>query len=418
MLVIEGINVGHEVIVDGGSLQPNSRLRSRKPMRPTVHISVVSSMTMFRLLGFPVHVRPGFVMFMVLIVVLYGDEFGIWLAGSLAAFTLLHELGHAVAARRTGAKAEISLNFLAGYASYVPIRQLSRAEQAWISFAGPAIQIVTSVALLYAIGANPLDRQSIDSSDAYLAIWWAGPVIGLFNLVPILPLDGGNIILNGLDRFIPGRSRRLMLWFSIAVTCAFAVLAFTSERFRGFAIVIGFLLVNQLQMLGAMKEATSPWEDANRALKAGKPARASRILTAALSQPRPGAMPPTTRLQPSEMADLVALLPDPLPSGDPWNEYILANQLLRLGRFEDAAHYAADSYDRHPHTLGAATVARAAGALGDQPTAVGWLQAAAEAGTSPDGLASIIDSSPELIGLRQHPDVVAIRQSLAVSPAP
>ncbi|MBV1893303.1 MAG: hypothetical protein KUG57_04600, partial [Ilumatobacteraceae bacterium] len=91
---------------------------------------------MFRLLGFPVHVRPGFVMFMVLIVVLYGDEFGIWLAGSLAAFTLLHELGHAVAARRTGAKAEISLNFLAGYASYVPIRQLSRAEQAWISFAG------------------------------------------------------------------------------------------------------------------------------------------------------------------------------------------------------------------------------------------------------------------------------------------
>ena len=69
---------------------------------------------MFRLFGFPVQVRPGFVMFMVLIVVLYGNEFGVWLAGSLAAFTLLHELGHAVAARRTGAEARISLNFLAG----------------------------------------------------------------------------------------------------------------------------------------------------------------------------------------------------------------------------------------------------------------------------------------------------------------
>ena len=54
---------------------------------------------MFRLLGFPVHVRGGFVMFMVLIVVLYGGEFGLWLAGSLAIFTLIHELGHAVAAR-------------------------------------------------------------------------------------------------------------------------------------------------------------------------------------------------------------------------------------------------------------------------------------------------------------------------------
>ena len=57
---------------------------------------------MFRLLGFPVHVRPGFVMLMVLIVVLYGDEFGIWLAGALAAFTLLHELGHATATRARG----------------------------------------------------------------------------------------------------------------------------------------------------------------------------------------------------------------------------------------------------------------------------------------------------------------------------
>ena len=33
---------------------------------------------MFRLLGFPVHVRPGFVMMMFLIVVLYGDAFGLW----------------------------------------------------------------------------------------------------------------------------------------------------------------------------------------------------------------------------------------------------------------------------------------------------------------------------------------------------
>ena len=60
---------------------------------------------------------------------------------------------------------------------------------------------------------------------------------------------------------------------------------------------------------------------------------------------------------------LIDLLPEPWPSGDPWNEYTLANQLMRLGRYEEAAHYAADGYARHPHTLAAATVARAAGAL-------------------------------------------------------
>jgi len=259
---------------------------------------------------------------------------------------VLHELGHAVAARRTGAEAEISLNFLAGYASYVPIRKLSRLEQAGISFAGPAIQIAVSGAILIALGANPLERSSVDGSAALLAIWWAGPVIGVFNLVPILPLDGGHIVLNGLDRFLPNRSERIMLWFSIGATVTFAAYAFTNDRYRGFAIVIGFLLITQLQMLGAMKDVTSPWEDANKAMLAGRQRKATRILIAALSQPKPDRAPPIAKLEPHEMSDLVSLLPDPLPSGDPWNEYILANQLIRLGRFEEAAHYAADSYSR------------------------------------------------------------------------
>ena len=358
---------------------------------------------MFRLLGFPVHVRPGFVMFMVLIVVLYGDTFGLWLAATLAAFTLLHELGHAVAARRTGAEAEISLNFLAGYASYTPTRTLSRAEQIGISFAGPGIQIAVSVALLLALGASPLEQPSYANDPALLAIWWAGPVIGLFNLVPILPLDGGNIVTSALDRLLPGRAERVMAWFSLGATAAVTVLAFTNDRYRGFILVIGFLLVAQLQLLGSSKEATSPWDAAHRSLAAGKPGKARRTLVAALSHHRPDRPPPPVNLTPAEAASLIELLPEPFPGGDPWNEYVLANQLMRLGRFEDAAHYAAQSYERHPHTLAAATVARAAGALGDQATAVGWLRTAAAAGTAPAGLASIIDASPELIGIRHLP---------------
>ena len=372
---------------------------------------------MFRLLGFPVHVRPGFVMFMVLIVVLYGDVFGLWLAGSLAAFTLLHELGHAVAARRTGAEAEISLNFLAGYASYVPNRPLSRAEQIGISFAGPGIQIAVSVAILVALGASPLERPSYASDPALLAIWWSGPIIGLFNLVPILPLDGGNILTSTLDRFLPDRAERLMIWFSLAVTGAFTVFAFTNDRYRGFILVIGFLLVTQLQMLGSSKPITSPWHDADEALAAGKPGKARRILVSALSHHRPDRPPPALTLSPDRARALIDLLPEPWPTGDPWNEYILANQLMRLGRFEDAAHYAAESYERLPHTLAAATVARAAGALGDTDTAVGWLRTASEAGTSPAGLASIIDASPELIGVRHRPEVVEIRRGIAADHA-
>ena len=372
---------------------------------------------MFRLLGFDVHVRPGFIVFMLLIVVLVGGEYGLWLAGSLAVFTLIHELGHAVAARRAGAKAEISLNFLAGYASYVPTRPISRAQQAWISFAGPAIQIVVSVAILVAMGANPIDPDSFDSSAASLAIWWAGPVIGLFNLLPILPLDGGHIVQNGLDRILPGRAERIVLWMSIAVTGAAAVAVIVSDRYRGFALVVGFVLVMQLQMLGSSKPPVSPWRQAADAVAAGRTGKARRILVSALSQPQGRGHQARFDLTADEAAAVLDVIPEPLPSGDSWNEYILTNVLLVVGRYEDAAHYAADSYHRHPHALIAAAVARAAAALGDRATALGWLRTAVERRSPASGVASVIDSSPELARLRHDPEVVVLRRSLD-DPAP
>jgi Zn-dependent protease len=178
----------------------------------------MGSMPMFRLFGFPVQIKGGFLMFMVLVVVVNGGSLGLWIAGSAAALTLLHELGHAFAARATGANAEISLDFLAGYASFVPTRPLKRWERAGISIAGPAIQIGVSLAILVLMNVNPLERDSFASSPASLAIWWTGPVMGLFNLMPVLPLDGGHIALAGLDRLIPRHSQRVMVWFSIALT--------------------------------------------------------------------------------------------------------------------------------------------------------------------------------------------------------
>jgi hypothetical protein len=60
----------------------------------------------------------------------------------------------------------------------------------------------------------------------------------------------------------------------------------------------------------------------------------------------------------------------------------------------------------------AATIARAAGGLRDDATAVAWLRAAVDGGGSPQGVATVIDRAPELADIRQRPDVVAMRRSL------
>ena len=171
----------------------------------------------FQLFGFPVTIRPGFVVIIAVIAFLYGGALGPWLAGSLAVFTLIHELGHAWMARRFGATAAIALDLLYGYASYVPARPLARWERALIAVAGPAIEILVGLVLLFAMGTNPLSLDSVTASPARYAIWWAGPVIGLVNLLPALPLDGGTIASLGIDRFTPGRGRVTMTYVSLGM---------------------------------------------------------------------------------------------------------------------------------------------------------------------------------------------------------
>jgi Zn-dependent protease len=397
---------------------------------------------MFRLFGFPVHVRAGFVVFMALIVALNGSEVGWWLAGGLTVFTLLHELGHAFAARATGAKAEISLGFLAGYASFVPTRSLSRLERAGISLAGPAVHIAAGAAALAAMGHSPLTRPD---SPAGTAVWWAGPVIGVINLIPVLPLDGGNIALTLVEAIDPRRGRRIMVWVSIIVTGAAMAVLYTDERWRVTSIFLVLLLLTQLQMLdrrtpqeralrmqdaAAEAEASawatgrpgmlldgqrlSPWFSAHQAYTQGHHDTARLVLLDSFERP-PAAWAPPTAARPDQLAPLVALLGDPLPTGQPQAEVALAGALLAIGQHERCAHYAADSYRRFQNAPAALLVARAAAALHDGTTAVGWLQAAARVTRTPATLARTIDEAPEFVTLRFHPAVEELRRELATA---
>jgi Zn-dependent protease len=365
-----------------------------------------------RVLGFPVHVRPGFLVFMVLIVGLYRDEFGVWLAGSIAAFTLLHELGHAVAARRAGATAEISLDFLAGYASYTSERPLSRSAEAGIALAGPLTHISAGLLVLLAMGVNPLVATERGSTAASAAVWWAGVAIGAFNLIPVLPLDGGNVVTSALDRFLPGRARGVMMYVSLAVTIGGGI-ALAVTGYRGLTVFLGVLLMMQLQMIFEERDdhAVSPFDDAAAALRDGEPDKAVRFVRKAMRRESTRQLVPTP-LPADELERLLAALPRPLPTGDPWTEYVLANLLVHGGRHREAAEYGAESYARTPQPLLAATIARAAAGVGDEATAINWLREAIDSGASREGIATVIDRAPELAALRRRPDVVAMRQAL------
>src|ERR687885_1414851 len=104
----------------------------------------------FRVLGFPVHVDLTFVLFVGFLGFAQGlavDELVVWVLLALIS-VLLHELGHAVLARRVAASPAITLMAMGGVTTYTPPRQLSRLGSPRISLAGPAGGIVLGAALM------------------------------------------------------------------------------------------------------------------------------------------------------------------------------------------------------------------------------------------------------------------------------
>ncbi|MBM3828289.1 MAG: site-2 protease family protein [Actinobacteria bacterium] len=394
-----------------------------------------------RILGFPVQIRPGFVLFMLLIVVVNGQPMGSWLAGSVTLFTLVHELGHAVAARRTGATARISLDFLAGYASFTPTRALTRGERASIALAGPGIQIVLGMAALMVMGVNPLSPDDYASDYSSLAIWWAGPMIGLFNLIPVLPLDGGTIAGEIIDIFKPGRGRAIMARISPVATALAFVFMVLVEDLRPLAAFAAILLVLQMQMVSSRTpvrrghsdaedqawrsgrpgvlvppQVLSPWWEAHQLVNSGREEAAVAVVLDDLAGRRAGQWWPPHAATPAQLEPVVqrvvVRLPEPSPSDRTHSAAVLVDVLRRTGRPDVAAHYGSRVFALSRSGQVAILVARCSAALGDVENAAQWLTVAARSDAEPTLLLSTLVSAPEFARLRERPEIVDLIRAL------
>lgn len=103
---------------------------------------------------------------------------------------LLHELGHALVARRYGIRTRrIILSPIGGVAQLEGMPSQPRQEMA-VALAGPAVNFVLAAGLwaLGSIVGGPLVSGIIGS------LMWANLMLGTFNLVPAFPMDGGRAL--------------------------------------------------------------------------------------------------------------------------------------------------------------------------------------------------------------------------------
>ncbi len=148
---------------------------------------------------------------------------------ALFAIVLTHEFGHALACRSVGGTADTIMLWPLGGVAYVNPPQRPGATL-WSIAAGPLVNVALALPLTVAWKAAQASNLQDSMPNAYhliVAVLITDIVLLVFNILPIYPLDGGQI-LRSLLWFPLGRARSLLVasflgFFGVAGLIALAL---------------------------------------------------------------------------------------------------------------------------------------------------------------------------------------------------
>lgn len=245
----------------------------------------------FRFLGFPVRVHPFFWIATLLLngdgLLRLGPEYLlIWVVVVFVSI-LVHELGHAIMFRRFGADADIVLYAFGGLA--IPTNHISgRWRRIVVSLAGPVAGFLlcgivygSNQALEWGQSADGRMPNGPQVWFLYRQLIWVNLIWGLFNLLPVFPLDGGHVSreLCVMARGTRGKRTSLQISFVVALLmvaysllCAIDTGQFGANLTRELpswmprgsvftAILFGFLAYESYRLLQRTEWSDTHWDD-------------------------------------------------------------------------------------------------------------------------------------------------------------
>ena len=231
----------------------------------------------FRLFGIDVRVHPMFW----LVSVLMGwnaMELGfayllVWVACVFVSI-LVHELGHVLAGKLFGSHGHIVLYSFGGLAIGSSALR-NRWQRIVVYFAGPAAGFLLAAIVALASRSFDLEETSPLLEDALFDLYFINVFWGVVNLLPIWPLDGGQISRDVLGWLQPANGIRTSLGISVTVAGLLAFLALINtyrplamvdavpylRSLRGWFMVLFFacLAFNSYQML-QIEDRRQPWD--------------------------------------------------------------------------------------------------------------------------------------------------------------
>jgi Zn-dependent protease len=171
---------------------------------------------------------------------------------SLFAIVLIHEFSHQLACRSVGGKTHDIVLWFFGGVAYVSPPQRPGA-QLWSIAAGPLVNVVLVPILSVLVTVSDHLGWYDSNQDAYALIhnvWLINLGLLIFNMLPIYPLDGGQIF-RSLLWYIFGRANSLLIasivgFIGIAGLLAFVAFTFFTNPSASirFGLLVVFLILN------------------------------------------------------------------------------------------------------------------------------------------------------------------------------
>jgi Zn-dependent protease len=192
----------------------------------------------------PITIYPTFWILAALIAILFGEgdflKMFIWV-GVIFISVLFHEFGHALTALLFGRSPRIELVAMGGL-TYHDGDKLPYWKQFFITLNGPVFGFMIVIAI-YLLKDIPLFSsgyagQLLEQILVVNVIWT------IVNLIPVLPLDGGQLLRLTLEKFFAYKGLRYAFLWSAILSLGFCLLLFLTQNFLAGAVFFLFSFEN------------------------------------------------------------------------------------------------------------------------------------------------------------------------------
>ncbi|HEX6242053.1 MAG TPA: site-2 protease family protein [Polyangiales bacterium] len=238
---------------------------------------------LFTLADIPIRVSPWYLLLVLFFVRSFAVANPLLVGLAITVSLLAHELGHALVARHYRLRPHILLHGFGGVTGHERAR--SNGQDALIVAAGPLSGLALCAISFFV--PRVVDVGSMQANALLYLMYWINLYWSLFNLLPMWPLDGGQLLRLAASKvWKPARGERITHIVSIVVVILVALASYAS----GMGMMMMFILaLTAFQNVQALQEGSpnrvqreNPlvrelWKQTEAAYEAGREDEAVRL---------------------------------------------------------------------------------------------------------------------------------------------